>query len=310
MRPFRFGVNVGPSRSRAEWAEKARRLEDLGYDALTVPDHLADLFAPMPALVSAAAATKTLRLGTNVLNNDFRHPVLAAREAATVDLLAEGRFELGLGAGYVKSEYDEAGLTFDRGGTRVERLAEAAPLIRRLLSGERVTFAGRHYRVTGHAISPLPVQRPHPPIAISGNGPRLLALAAREADIVGLSGITFRRGGTAPDISGWTEAGVAERIRLIREVAGERLARITLNVLIQQVIVTDDRRRGAETLASQWSQLSPDEFLASPYILIGSVDQIVADLEARRERWGFSYFTIFEPYMTALAPVVARLAGR
>ncbi len=167
MKPFRFGVNVGPSRSRAEWVDKARKLEGLGYDALTVPDHLADFLAPMPALVSAAEATTTLRVGTNVLNNDLRHPVLVAREAATVDLLTGGRLLLGLGAGYAQSEYAEAGLAYARGGARVERLAEAVTVIKGLLSGENLTFTGRHYRVTGHTIHPLPVQRPHPPIAIS-----------------------------------------------------------------------------------------------------------------------------------------------
>ena len=310
MRPFRFGVNVGPSPSRAEWVEKARRIEALGYDALTVPDHLADLFAPLPALVSAAAATRTIRLGTNVLNNDFRHPVLVAREAATIDLLTDGRFELGLGAGHMKSEYDQAGLNFDSGGTRVERLAEAAVIIKGLLSGERVDFAGRHYSVTGHRVYPLPVQQPRPPIAVSGNGRRLLTLAAREADIVGLSGITFRHGGTAPDISGWKEAGVEERIRLVREVAGDRFDRIELNALVQRVVVTDDRRREAKELASQWHQLSPDEILESPYVLIGSVGRLAEDLQRRRERWGISYYTIFEPYVDAFAPIAARLAGR
>src|SRR5580692_956441 len=155
MKTFRFGVNVGPSRSRVEWVEKARKLEDLGYATLTVPDHLTDFFAPMPALISAAEATKNLRVGTNVLNNDFRHPVLVAREAATVDLLTEGRLQLGLGAGYMQSEYEQAGLDFDAGGIRVERLAEAVTLIKGLLKGEQVALAGRHYHVTGHAIFPL-----------------------------------------------------------------------------------------------------------------------------------------------------------
>ncbi len=150
MKPFRFGVNVGPSRSRAEWVEKARRIEALGYDVLTVPDHLSELLAPIPALVSAAEATTTLRVGTNVLNNDFRHPVLVAREAATADILTDGRFLLGLGAGHIKAEYDEAGLDFDAGGIRVERLAEAVSIIKGMMSGEPLTFAGRHYRVTGH----------------------------------------------------------------------------------------------------------------------------------------------------------------
>lgn len=130
MKTFRFGVNVGPSRSRADWVEKVRKLEDLGYATLTVPDHLSDFFAPMPALISAAEATKSIRVGTNVLNNDFRHPVLVAREAATVDLLADGRFQLGLGAGYVRFEYEQADLDFDAGGIRVERLAEAVTLSR------------------------------------------------------------------------------------------------------------------------------------------------------------------------------------
>lgn len=310
MKPFRFGVNVGPSRSRAEWTEKARRLEGLGYDTLTVPDHLADFFAPMPALVSAAEATTTLRVGTNVLNNDFRHPVLVAREAATVDLLTEGRLQLGLGAGHMRSEYDQAGLSFETGGTRVERLAEAVTVIRALLDREQVTFAGRYYRVTGHTIHPLPVQQPHPPIVISGNGRRLLTLAAREADIVGLSGITFRRGGTAPDVSGWKVSGVDERVQLVREVSGDRWVGLELNVLVQRVLVMDDRRRAAEELARRWSQLSPDEILESPYVLIGTADQIIEDLQARRERWGISYLTIFEPYARAFAPVVAQLAGR
>jgi probable F420-dependent oxidoreductase len=310
MKPFRFGVNVGRAGSRAEWAEKAGKLEDLGYSALTVPDHLADLLAPMPALVSAAAATQRLRVGTNVLNNDFRHPVLVAREAATVDLLTEGRLQLGLGAGHMHAEYDQAGMRFEAGGTRVERLAEAVTIVKGLLTGGPVTFAGRHYRVTGHAIHPLPLQRPHPPLLIGGNGRRLLTLAAKEADIVGLSGITFRRGGTEPDLSGWRVAGVDARVRLVREAAGDRYERLELNALVQRVVVTEDRRQAAEELARRWPQLSPEELLESPYVLLGPIDQLVEDLQARRERWGISYYVIFEPYLDAFAPVVARLAGR
>lgn len=310
MKPFRFGVNAWSSGSRAEWVDKARKLEELGYSSLSVPDHLAEMFAPFPALVSAAAATKSLRVGTNVLNNDFRHPVLVAREAATVDLLTDGRLQLGLGAGHMKAEYEQMGLRFDPGGARVERLAEAVAIVKGLLGGEQVTFAGRHYRVTDHRIHPLPVQRPYPPILIGGNGPRLLALAAKEADIVGLSGITFRRGGADPDLSGWRVAGVDERLRLVREAAGDRYDRLELNALVQRVVVTDHRRQGAEELTLRWRQLSADEILQSPYVLIGTVDQLVEDLQARRERWGISYYVIFEPYMDAFAPVVARLAGR
>src|SRR2546430_3215892 len=269
MKPFRFGVNVGPSRSRAEWAKKARKLEGLGYDTLSVPDHLTNFFAPMPALVSAAEATTTLRVGTNVLNNDFRHPVLVAREAATVDLLTGGRLQLGLGAGHMKSEYDQAGLTFDPGAIRVERLGEAVVIVKRLLEGESVSFAGRHYRVTDHTIHPLPVQRPRLPIFIGGSAPRLLALAAKEADIVGLTGIAFRRSGAVRDVSDWKAAVVDERVRLVREVAGDRFDCIELNALVQRVVVTDDRRKAAEELARRWEQLNPAEILESPYVLIG-----------------------------------------
>jgi probable F420-dependent oxidoreductase len=218
MKPFRFGINARDAGSRAEWQDKARRVEELGYSVLMVPDHLAAMLAPIPAAVSAAAATKSLRVGTNVLNNDFRHPVLVAREAATADLLTDGRFELGLGAGHMRSENDEAGLPFERGRVRVERLAEAVTIIKDLLAGAEVTFAGQHYRVAGHTIHPGPVQRPHPPIIIGGNGPRLLTLAAKEADIVGFTGITFTRGGTEPDFSAWRTGGVDERVRLVREV--------------------------------------------------------------------------------------------
>jgi probable F420-dependent oxidoreductase len=276
------------------------------------PDHLTDRIAPVPTLAIAAEATKQLRVGTNVLNNDLRHPVLVAREAAAVDLLTNGRCELGLGAGSIRSEYEQVGLDFDRGAVRVDRLTEAVIVIKGLLRGEQLTFAGQHYRVTGHTIAPLPVQKPHPPILIGGNGTRLLTLAAREADIVGLSGITFRNGGAAPpDLSGWRVSGVDERVRLVREVAGEeRYAQIELNALVQRVVVTDDRFRAAEELTARWSQLDAEEILQSPYVLIGTVEQMIEDLQARLERWGISYFVIHEPYLDALAPVVARLAGK
>jgi probable F420-dependent oxidoreductase len=311
MRPFRFGVNARSARSRSEWTDKARKIEDLGYQWLGVPDHLTNLIAPMPALVSAADATKRLRIGTNVLNNDLRHPVLVAREAATVDILTDGRFQLGLGAGSIRSEYEQIGATFDAGGTRVGRLTEAVTIIKGLLAGEEVTFAGQHYRVRGHTIDPLPIQQPRPPILIGGNGRRLLSLAAREADIVGLSGITFRQGGAAPpDLSAWRVSGVEERLRFVREVAGEdRYARLELNVLVQRVIVTDNRRSAAEELTSHWTQLTPDEFLQSPFVLIGTEEQIVEDLHTRRERWGFSSYVVFESYMDAFAPILARVAG-
>jgi probable F420-dependent oxidoreductase len=310
MKPFRFGVNVWGAHSRAEWVSKARRVEELGYSTLTVPDHLGEFFSPIPAVISAAEATTRLRVGTNVLNNDLRHPVLVAREAATVDRLTDGRLQLGLGAGHTKSEYDQAGLDYDAGATRVERLAEAVTIIKLLLAGGPVTFAGRHYRVTAHTIHPPVVQQPHPPLLIGGNGRRLLTLAAQEADIVGLSGITFRQGGTQPDVSGWTAAGVDARMRLVRDAAGARYPHLEINALVQRVVITDDRRDVAAELCRRWPALSAADILDSPYVLVGTVDQLAESLHARRERWGISYYVTFEPYMEALAPVVARLSGR
>jgi probable F420-dependent oxidoreductase len=310
LTPFRFGVNVRDASSQAVWQDKARKAEDLGYSTFLVPDHLAAMLATIPAVMSAAAATKHLRVGTNVLNNDLRHPVLLAREAATMDLLTDGRLDLGLGAGYMRIEYEQAGLRFDRGGVRVERLAESIAIIKGLLGGSEVNFTGRHYRVTGHQIYPLPVQRPHPPIVVGGNGPRLLALAAKEADIVNFTGITFTRGGTAPDMSGWRAAALDERMGIVRDAAGERFDRLVLSAQVQRVIVTDRRREAAAELQQSWKQLSVDEILEAPYALIGSVDEMVESLHARRERWGLSYFVTFEQFLETLAPVVAKLSGK
>jgi probable F420-dependent oxidoreductase len=309
MKPFRFGVNARTAGSATAWVELARRLEERGYSTLNLPDHLTDRPAPLAALTAAAAATTRLRVGTLVLNNDFRHPVLLAREAATLDWLSDGRFELGLGAGYVKAEYDEAGLRFERGGVRVERLTEAVTIITRLFAGEAVTFAGRHYQVTKHTIFPRPVQQPRPPVLIGGNGPRLLELAAREADIVGLSGITFTQGGVGRDFSGFSAAGVDERVRRVREAAGPRRERLELSALVQRVIVTADRRAAAAELAVRWSELSVDDVLESPFVLLGSVDEIIAQLVDRRRRWGISYYVVFDDVADVFAPIVDRLTG-
>jgi probable F420-dependent oxidoreductase len=309
MKPFRFGVNVRNAGSPTDWLGLARKVEALGYSTLNLPDHLTARPAPLPALAVAAAVTTRLRVGTLVLNNDFRHPVLLAREAATLDALSGGRFELGLGAGYVKTEYDEAGLRFDRGGVRVERLGEAVALVKRLFAGEAVTFEGRHYRVAGHTIHPRPAQQPRPPLLVGGNGPRLLELAGREADIVGLTGITFARGGTEPEMAGFRAAGVTERVELVRAAAGARADALELSALVQRVILTEDRRGAAAELAGRWTALAVQDILDSPFALLGSIDEIVAQLVARRARWGLSYYVVFDDVVDVFAPVVERLAG-
>ena len=309
MKPFRFGVNLRAADSRAAWIEKARRVEELGFSALLVPDHLAELFPPIPALVAAASATSTIRLGTFVLNNDFRHPVLLAREAAALDLLSEGRLELGLGAGHMQSEYTEAGLPFNPAPARFERLGESVRIVKSLLAGETTSLDGRHYRVTDHRIYPLPAQKPRPPILIGGNGKRLLALAAQEADIVGLTGLAFPKGATQVDVSGFKPASVDERVAWVRAQAGARFEQLELNALVQRVVVTDDRQQAAAELAAQRPALTVEDVLQTPYLLIGTVDQIVESLQEGRRRWGISYIVVHEWSLDAIAPVVARLAG-
>lgn len=309
MRPFRFGINVRAADSRAAWAEKARQVEALGFDILLAPDHLAELLPPLVGLAAAAQVTTTLRLGTFVLNNDFRHPVLLAREAAAIDLLSDGRFELGLGAGHMQAEYEQAGLPFDPAPTRFERLGESVRIVKTLLAGETTTLAGRHYRVTGHAVFPLPVQKPRPPVLIGGNGRGVLALAAREADIVGLTGLAFPQGARSVDLSGFKPDRLDERIALIRTHAGPRFSELELNVLVQRVIPTDRRDRAADDLATQFPPLTRHELLETPFLLIGTVDEMVASLLAARERWGISYIATHEGMLDAIAPVVARLSG-
>jgi probable F420-dependent oxidoreductase len=309
MRPFRFGVNVRTAGSRAAWAEKARQVEALGYSTLLIPDHLVELMPPLVSLVTAAEATTTLRLGTFVLNNDLRHPVMVAREAAAIDLLSDGRLELGIGAGHMRSEYDEAGIPFDPASVRIARLQEAVQIIKPMLAGEAATLDGRFYQVREHRGYPRPVQQPRPPILIGGNGPKLLTVAAQEADIVGLTGLGFPRGGSAVDVRGFKAESVDERVNLVRKQAGPRFDGLELNALIQRVIVTDDARGTAAALAEQLPGVTVDDLLTTPYLLIGTVNEMVAKLQAHRERWGISYYVTHEPYLEALAPVVARVTG-
>lgn len=303
-RPFRFGVSMATASSAAEWQAKARRAEALGYSALLIPDHLADCLSPWTALTAAAMATEELSVGTLVLNNDFRHPVLTAREAATLDLLSGGRLELGLGAGHKRREYDEAGLRFDSAGVRVDRLGESLAIVKALLAGDAVDHEGKHYQVRGHAVWPRPARRP--PILVGGNGDRLLTLAAREADIIGLAGFSPRRGGTENDLSAFTADGIETKLALIKESAHDRLAEVELNALVQQVVVTQDRRSAAEEMPLR-RRLSAEEILDSPFLLIGTHDQMAEALVGRRDRYGISYWVVFEPAMEALAPVVTRL---
>jgi probable F420-dependent oxidoreductase len=257
--------------------------------------------------MAAAGATSTIRVGSMVYDNDFRHPAVVAKEAATLDLLSGGRFELGLGAGWLLPDYAQTGIPFEMGRVRVERLEEAIRIITRYLEGGPVTFKGKHYAVSELEGLPRPVQRPRPPLLIGGGGPKILALAAREADIVGLVPRTHADG-SGLDTADTSPAAVEEKIAIIRAAAGERFGGLEINALVQRVIVADDPAAGLAEVAQQW-KLTPTQVRESPFVLAGSVEAIVDAREARRARYGISYVTIFEQFVDALAPVVKRLSG-
>lgn len=288
-----------------------RRAEALGYDILLTADHVTPgTPPPLLPLVTVAEATERLRVGTFVLNNDLHHPVLLARQAAMLDVLSDGRFELGLGAGHMRSEYDAIGVDFDAGAVRVERLEESVAVITATWRGGEISFRGRHHRVQGEVLHSRPVQQPRPPLLIGGNGRRILSLAAREASIVGLAGLTAADGGIQPD--GFTRDGARQRINWLREAAPDRFDDLELNALVQHVELTVDSTGAAEALAERWRKWGLDaaDLRASPYLLVGDEHSLVNHLTGLREELGISYFTVFEHAMDDLAPVVAQLASR
>ncbi len=306
VRPFRFGVTAPTVDSGRAWVERARRVEQLGYSALVVPDHFRNQLASVPALAAAALATTRLRVGSLVFCNDFHHPAMLAREAAAIDLLSGGRLELGLGAGWLRAEYEQAGIRYDAAGTRIERLEEAVAIIKGLLAGERVTFSGRHYTISDLEGSAT-IQRPHPPILIGGGGQRTLAIAAREASIIGLVP-RARRDGGGLDLNDLSEAATRQKIEWVRAAAGDRFDSLELNALIQAVAVSEQRTAAADQLASRF-RVARDVVLETPYVLLGTIEEICETVRQRRDRYGISYLTVFERDMEAFAPVVARLAG-
>lgn len=314
-RQFRFGLLGEGIRAASELVETARRAEGAGFATLLLRDHFIEepfghQLAPLTALATAAAVTTTLRVGSLVFCNDYRHPVLLAKEAATLDLASGGRFELGLGAGFSRPEYEAAGLPYDPPGVRVGRFAEALQVVKGVFGATSFTFSGRFYTVTQLEAFPRPVQQPHPPLLVGAGGRRMLALAAREADIIGIQTATVRDGRNVPDPSGLRADTIAEKIAWIRREAGTRFDHLELS-LVASVVVTEHRREAAARLvrARGWDGLSPDTVLAMPSIFIGSADQIVDEMLARRERYGISYHVVADRSLEMVAPIVARLAG-
>ena len=308
QRPFRFGVQVPGAPDRRAWVDQARRIEDLGYDAITMPDHFTDQLAPVPALMAAAAATERSRISALVFDNDYTHPVVLAKALATMDVLSGGRVDIGIGAGWMTSDFEAAGMPYDRPGVRIDRFEEALAVIKGAMADGPFSFTGEHYTITNYDGKPLPVQRPHPPVLIGGGGKRVLRIAAREADIVGING-SLHAGVVGPEALGtMTLEAVTERVGWVREFAGERIMEIELNVRAFFVSVTEDR---ASVMNSVASMMSIDRSMVenSPFALIGSVSSITEDLLRRRAQLGFSYVVVGPDDVESFAPVVAALSG-
>lgn len=311
--PFRFGAAVSEPESAKEWGELARRVEDLGYSTLLLADHIVNPWAPLPALVAAAAATTTLRVGTMVIDNDFRHPAILAKELATIDFLTEGRLEVGLGAGWLKQEYDATGIPFDPAAVRIARLAEAVTILKALWKGEPVNFSGDHYSITDLTMTPTPVQAPHPPIMIGGGGPQVLRLAAREASIISLAPQVRE---TGPDPESLTSSGVADRIQWVREAAGDRFDNLEFGTYyLGRAEIKEDARSWLTTRLEELIQqgksppLEVDEVLDSPMFLYGTTDELAERIVLNRERYRFNYLVFVGDQVESFAPIVQQLSG-
>lgn len=308
---FRFSIQLTQARSRRELLELIRRADEVGFDMVVTADHLGGCLAPFEPLAMAAEASERLRLGVMVLNNDLHHPSLVARSAATLDLLSDGRLELGLGAGHAEPEYRRAGLAFEAASSRVERLEEAVVVLRKLLGGETVTFAGKHYQLTEERCDPRPVQS-RVPLLVGGAGRRVHGIAARHADAVGFTGLgRTHADGQHHDPSRFAARCVDEDVAAVREAAVERSTPPEMHALVQAVVITDDAGAVAEEISSsRLPALTAQDVLASPYLMVGSAATVVDTLLERRERWGFSHYTVRPDALGHIEPVIAALAGR
>ena len=307
--PFRFTLQAKGPGDGPGLAAFARKAEGLGYDAITFADHFDEAVAPVPAAVAVADATSTLKVGWLVLCNDYRHPVVTAKEAATVDLLTGGRLVLGLGAGWMTTDYEQSGIALDRAGVRIDRLTEAITIIKGLLGPDTVDHGGAHYRISGMSGHPRPAQQPHPPVLIGGGGRRVLELAGREADIVGLN-VNLAHGVIdARSYPNGTADATLEKVGWVRAAAAERGRDPILQTRVHLALVGSGLEDLVEELAPQFG-LTPDQAHETPHALLGEVDKIVDDLERRRDQFGISMIGLSADTMEAMAPVVARLAGR
>jgi probable F420-dependent oxidoreductase len=305
-RNIRFATQSGGQPTGADWLARAKRLEDIGYATLSMPDHMVGgAWSNMPALGAAAAVTTRLRVGNLVLDNDFRNPVVLAREFATLDVISNGRVEVGLGAGWFDRDYQSTGIPFDRGRIRVARLAEAVRLMKRLFTEDEVSFEGTYYRTTRSECRPKTVQRPRPPFLIAAGGPQILELAGREADIVAV--IPPGAGARPPAPDDVAPAGVRRQLDIVRRAAGPRFDEIELSCFLD-VTLTDDRDRTIAAIAEK-AKADPASIASSIYRGIGTLDQVREHIVRVRRETGITYFCLRGPHVEELAPVVRDLSG-
>jgi probable F420-dependent oxidoreductase len=304
IKPFRFAVTATRAESGDAWRAKARRIEELGYDTLLLTDHITQQLAPIPAMAAALEATTRLRVGSYVFANDYRNPVMLAKEIATLDVLSGGRVEFGLGAGWYQRDYDMLGLPYDPPGKRVSRMIEAVGLIDRLFIEDSVDASGEFYTVHGATVLPKPVQRPRPPLMIGAGGPRMLRFAARHADILALN--PRFDANAQPVISDLTRGETERKLTRLRAEAGERLDRVELNIFIVDAGVTDEPRSLFDALATRLKGAAA-QVVDSPFFLYGSHADLKRQLLARRERLGITYFGLPEKAMEPFAPLVREL---
>jgi probable F420-dependent oxidoreductase len=310
-RRFRFAAQLGKASEPIgpSWAAQARQAEDLGYSTLLMPDHFDEHLSPVPALVAAALATDRLRVGSLVFDNDYRHPVVLAREMATIDQLSGGRLELSLGAGWMRTDYDQSGIAYDPPAVRVDRFEEGVAVLKGLLETDGpYSFHGQHYRVTEHTCWPRPVQSPRPPLIIGGGGRRVLSIAAREADIVSIN-VNLREGTGGPETApNGTPDKTREKVAWVKEAAGPRFDDLELNTLIGFALVTEDRAAILEGMAPVFG-VTPEEAAHVPVVLLGTLEEMAEELEWRRAEYGISYYSVEADCWAALGPLVSKLAG-
>jgi probable F420-dependent oxidoreductase len=315
VRPFRFLVGARGLQNRRTLVEGARAAEAFGYSDLTVHDHLTPQLAPLALLTAVAMATDRLRLCPLVFNNDLRHPAVLAQELATIDVLSEGRLVVGIGAGWNEPEYRSIGLAFDPPAVRISRMLEAVTILRGLFGDGPTSFDGRYFTIAELDGQPKPVQRPHPPFLIGGTRERMLRIAAREADIVGMDLRQDRE-----SLGDAFPARMDERVRWVRDEAGGRFDRLELSVLrlLGGITITDEPLKAAAEVARAHEartglSIDPRDVLESPYALIGTIPSLVAKLREGRERWGVNSILVGwldEPAaLRDFAPVVEQLEG-